>query len=52
MEYLSVFSPNAGKMQTRITPNMDTFHAVMIITISMIIKKENIAPASKKNKSE
>ena len=27
-EYLFVFSRNAGKVQTRITPNTDTFHAV------------------------
>ena len=26
--YLSIFSPNAGKMQTRITANADTFYAV------------------------
>ena len=26
--YLSVFTPNAGKMLTRITPNTDTFYAV------------------------
>ena len=26
--YLSVFSPNAGKMRTRITPNTDTFYVV------------------------
>ena len=31
IEYLSVFSPNAGKcgeMRTRITPNTDSFYAV------------------------
>ena len=27
-QYLSVFSQNAGKMRTRITPNTDTFYAV------------------------
>ena len=27
--YLSVFSPNAGKKRIRITPNTDTFHAVI-----------------------
>ena len=29
--HLSVFSPNAGKMRTRITPNTDTFYAVQIV---------------------
>ena len=28
MEYLSVFSPNAGKYNLEKTPNADTFHAV------------------------
>ena len=27
-KYLSVFSPNAGKLWTRLTPNTDTFHAL------------------------
>ena len=30
MEYLSVFSPNVGKMQTRITPNTETFYTVVL----------------------
>ena len=40
--YLSVFSPNAGKcrkMRTRITPNTDSFYAVMLtknITLSLL----------------
>ena len=29
--YLPVFSPNAGKMGTRITPNVDTFYVVISI---------------------
>ena len=32
-EYLPVFSPNtgkSGKMRTKITPNMDSFYAVII----------------------
>ena len=28
-EYLSVFSPNAGKIRARITPNTDYFYAVI-----------------------
>ena len=36
MEYLSVFSPNA-KMQTRITPNTDTFQAVYKTCLSVSI---------------
>ena len=27
--YISVFSPNAGEIRTRITPNTDTYHAVL-----------------------
>ena len=36
--YLSVFSPNAGKMRTRITLNTDSFYAVFLsscVTIRM-----------------
>ena len=29
-KYLSLFSPKAGKMPTRITPNLDTFYAVNV----------------------
>ena len=32
-EYLSVFSPNWGKIRTRITPNTDIFHAVLKIKL-------------------
>ena len=42
-EYLSVFSPNAGKMQTRITPNTNTFYAVCVWpkeTIQRALRKE------------
>ena len=28
IDYLSILGPNAGKMQTRTIPNMDTFYAV------------------------
>ena len=37
--YLSVFSPNAGKKETRITPNTDTFHAVEAIARRSSIEK-------------
>ena len=35
-EYLSVFSLNAGKMRTRITPNTDTFYEVFIYMAKFI----------------
>ena len=38
-ECLSVFSPNAGKMRTRITPNTDTFYAVSIFGEPLIFDK-------------
>ena len=43
-EYPSVFSPNAGKMQTRITSNTATFHAVIISKYFSIFN--NTPPAS------
>ena len=33
LEYLSVFSPNAGKYEPEKTPYLDTFHAVPTETI-------------------
>ena len=38
--YLSVFSPNAGKYGTEITPYLDTFYAVpaTLITLLHLIK--------------
>ena len=44
--YLSVFSPNAGKMQTRITPNADAFYAVMntsFYSIGPLVKQLSIS---------
>ena len=37
--YLSVFSPNAGKMRTTITPNTNTFYAVPFSPIENFFKK-------------
>ena len=36
-EYLSVFSPNAGKLRSRITPNTDTFYAVNTSILDQIL---------------
>ena len=38
-EYLSVLSPNAGKMRTRVTPNTETFHVVLAMTFKSIRNK-------------
>ena len=39
LEYLSVFSPNAGKYGPEKTPYLDTFHAVFIIQLRVHIFK-------------
>ena len=39
MEYLSVFSPNAGKMLIRITPNTGNFYAKVISPCSLRIRE-------------
>ena len=36
-KYLSVFSPNAGKIRTRITPNKDTFYAVKVLNKMVLV---------------
>ena len=38
MPYLSVFSPNAEKLRTRITPNTDTLHAIHRSRVSKILR--------------
>ena len=49
MEYLSVFSPNAGKMRTRITPNTDTFQAVTYLRQNYLTQKKNNNNNNNKN---
>ena len=39
IQYLSVFSPNAGKYGTEKTPYLDTFHAVFCV---MLLNSMNI----------
>ena len=42
--YLSVFSPNAGKIRIRITPHTDTFYAVIYTQYSHIILNQVLNP--------
>ena len=37
-QYLVRMWENAGKMQTRITPNMDTFYTVIVIDFQYMYK--------------
>ena len=40
-DYLSVFSPNAGKYRPEITPHLDTFHAVRASELLVIFVQSN-----------
>ena len=52
MEYLSVFSQNAGKYEPEKTPYLDTFHAVTVLEQYIIVGMLKIINTMHKNRAK